>query len=46
MTDIDWAGLVSAVTGLVVAVTGAVRLWTAHRERDLKAKGIPNELDT
>ena len=46
MTDIDWAGLVSAVTGLLVAITGAVRLWTAHRARDLKAKEIPNELDS
>ncbi len=26
MTDIDWAGLVSAISGLVMAVAAAVRL--------------------
>jgi uncharacterized protein YjiS (DUF1127 family) len=43
MTDIDWAGLVSAITGFLMALTGAIKLWRMQREGKTQPKAIENE---
>lgn len=44
MNDIDWAGLISAITGFLIAATGAIKLWRLQREGDTNnQKAITDE---
>lgn len=42
MTDIDWAALVSAVTGFLVAATGALKLWVAKQRKQKRGDRADN----